>query len=51
MPDKPKQKDERKAPHEKPISLHPMTTEEALKKALQTKPDHQDHGKQPKTKK
>jgi len=42
MPEKPGQQDERKPPHEKPISLHPMNVEDALKKALQAKPERDE---------
>lgn len=39
-----KTKGKKKGSSEKPISLHPMTLDEALKKALETKPEEKDKG-------
>ena len=36
MPDKPKQ-----PPNEKPVSLYPLTTKEALRRAMQAPPKHE----------
>ena len=48
MPDQPKQPDDHNPRNEKPISLHPLSVEEALKRAMQAKPAH-DESKPKKT--
>ncbi len=48
MPDEPKQPEAHNPRNEKPISLHPMSVEEALKRALRTRTDRQSTPAKPK---